>query len=195
MECSCDSVCTCFSMASAPYTDPSLTHLNVSTVLNSVSVKSMELCLWIPDNLRSKIAAQSESEEERRNRLLDWWLKTSPYVSWQWLSGWSCYWELESAVLTAKRYIQRVPGEHSVITLYYQGCLTVLKNLIQGPGGTISSQLVSWTKIFVTVHVGMPGIIVRTKNMLCYHYMPCHVDITDDQLHMWLHVYLPMRIS
>ena len=94
------------------HTDSSLTHLNVSTVLNSVSVEMMGYCLRIPLSLRDKIADQSESEEERRNRLVDWWLKTSPYASWQWLSGWSHYWEQESVVSAAKRYVQRAPGEH-----------------------------------------------------------------------------------
>ena len=69
----------------------------------------------IPVGLRRKIADESENEEERRNRLVDWWLKTSPYASWQWLSGWSYYYEQESAVSAAKRYIQRAPGEHGVI--------------------------------------------------------------------------------
>ena len=69
----------------------------------------------IPVGLRSKIADQSENEEERRNRLVDWWLKTSPYASWQWLSGQCHYFEEESAVSAAKRYIQRAPGEHGVI--------------------------------------------------------------------------------
>ena len=99
-----------------PYTDPSLTHLNVSTALNSVRVEQMESCFWIPGDLKRKIADQSESVEETRNRLVDWWLKTSPYVSWQWLSGWSHCWELESAISAAKKYIQRAPGEHRVIT-------------------------------------------------------------------------------
>jgi hypothetical protein len=95
-------------------TDSSLTHLNVSAVLSSVSVLGVEACLRIPSIVRNKIAAQSESEEERRNRLVDWWLKTSPYASWQWLSGWSHRWEAETAESAAKRYFQRAPGEHSV---------------------------------------------------------------------------------
>jgi hypothetical protein len=71
-------------------------------------------CLWMPTSVGDKIRAQSESEEERRNRLVDWWLKTSPYASWQWLSGWSHYFGWERAVSAAKRYFQRAPGEHSV---------------------------------------------------------------------------------
>ena len=66
----------------------------------------------IPLSLRRKIAEQSESEEERRNALVHYWLKTSPYASWQWLSGWCHYDGEESAVSAAKRYVQRAPGEH-----------------------------------------------------------------------------------
>ena len=95
-------------------TDSSLTHLNVSAVLSSVHVGGVENCLFIPFSVRYKIEAQSESEEERRNRLVDWWLKTSPYASWQWLSGWSHCLEEERAVSAAKRYFQRAPGEHSI---------------------------------------------------------------------------------
>ena len=74
-------------------------------------MKEMEDCLWIPPSLRGKIAEESEGEEERRNRLVDWWLKSSEYASWQFLSGWSHLYELESAVSAAKKYIQRAPGE------------------------------------------------------------------------------------
>ena len=71
-------------------------------------------CLRIPPSMRNKIRAQSESEEERRNRLVDWWLKISPYASWQWLSGWSHYWEEERVVSATKECFQRAPGEYSV---------------------------------------------------------------------------------
>ena len=70
----------------------------------------MERCLWIPLSLRSKIETESESEEERRSKLVQYWLKSSPYASWQWLSGWSHYFGQESAVSAAKRYVQRAPG-------------------------------------------------------------------------------------
>jgi hypothetical protein len=88
----------------------------VSTVLSSVSVEWVGDCLRIPASVRIKIRAQSKSEEERRNRLVDWWLKTSPYASWQLLSGWSHRWGKETAVSAAKKYFERAPGEHSVKT-------------------------------------------------------------------------------
>ena len=95
-------------------TDSSLTHLNVSAVLSSVSLWGVGRCLWIPRSVSDKIEAQSESEEERRNKLVDWWLKTSLYASWQWLSGLSHYSGKERAVSAAERYFQRSPGEHIV---------------------------------------------------------------------------------
>lgn len=83
----------------------------MSQVLNSVSVDLMEACLWTPDSLQTKIIIQSKSVEERRNKLVDWWLKTSPYASWQWLIGWSYRRKQESAVSAAKIYVQRAPGQ------------------------------------------------------------------------------------
>ena len=100
----------CYISFSFSLTDSSLTHLNVTTVLNTVSVEQMELCLRVPPNVRRKIKEQSHSEEERRNQLVNWWLMTSPYASWQWLSGWIHYIEEKSALSAAKRYVQRAPG-------------------------------------------------------------------------------------
>ena len=99
-----------------PLTDSSLTCLNVSTVLNTVSMERMEGCLTVPLSVRSKINEQSHSEEERRNQLVDYWLMTSPNASWQWLSGWIHYYEEKSALSAAKRYVQRAPGVNHMMS-------------------------------------------------------------------------------
>ena len=94
-------------------TDSSLTHLDVTSVLNTVVVDGMEYCLRVPPNMRNTIKEQSLSDEERRDQLVDYWLRTSPYASWQWLSGWIHRYEEKSALSDIKRYVQRAPGMYT----------------------------------------------------------------------------------
>ena len=83
---------------------------NVTIVLNTMSVEHIEWCLRVPQSVKSKIGEQSHSEEGRRNQLVNYWLRTSPYASWQWLSGWIYYYEEKSALSAVKTYVQRAPG-------------------------------------------------------------------------------------
>ena len=73
----------------------------------------------VPNNVRRKIREQSHSEEERRNQLVNWWLRISPYASWQWLTGWIHFREEKSVLSAAKRYVQRAPGvRHKMYVMY-----------------------------------------------------------------------------
>ena len=94
----------------SPLIDSSLTQLTVVKVLEGIDMERIDTCLVIPCSVGKKLAEQSESEEERRNKLVDWWLKTSPYASWQWLSGFCHFWVEESVVSATKSYTKRAPG-------------------------------------------------------------------------------------
>ena len=95
-----------------PLSDSSLTHSNLAAVLETVEVGLLEGCLRVPDSVRGKLWQQCDNEEECRNELISWWLQYSPYAldSWKWLSGKLLYWEEESALVAAKRYIHQTPG-------------------------------------------------------------------------------------
>ena len=72
----------------------------------------LEFCLRVPHGVQGKLQQQCDNDEERRNELISWWLQSSPYAldSWNRLSGRLLYWEEESALAAAKRYVHQTPG-------------------------------------------------------------------------------------
>ena len=81
-------------------------------MLDTVEVERLGSCLSVPASVQMKLQQQCDNDEERRNELISWWLQYSPYAldSWKWLSGKLLYWEEESALVAAKRYIHQTPG-------------------------------------------------------------------------------------
>lgn len=79
-------------------------------------MEKVEDCLFIPGSVCAKIRDQCNSEDERRTQLVNYWLKTSPYSSWQWLSGEIHYLQEHSAQSAVKRFVQRVPGMSHMIS-------------------------------------------------------------------------------
>ena len=108
-----DDVCV-----SIPLTDSSLTHSNLAAVMETVAVQRLEDCLSVPGSMEVKLEQQCDNDEEQRNELISWWLQFSPYAldSWKWLSGRLLYWEEESALAAAKRYVHQTPGTYIIIT-------------------------------------------------------------------------------
>ena len=103
-----------------PLSDSSLTHSNLAAVLETVEVGLLWDCLRVPGSVWEKLRQEYDSNEERRNELISWWLQYSPYAldSWKWLSGKLLYYEEESALAAAKRYIHRIPGMNVVNYLH-----------------------------------------------------------------------------
>ena len=94
-------------------TDSSITHSNLAAVIETVAVWWLYSSLFVPDSVQEKLHVRQQcDDEERRNELISWWLQSSPYAldSWKWLSGRLLYWEEESALAAAKRYIHQTPG-------------------------------------------------------------------------------------
>ena len=96
-----------------PLTDTTLTHSNLSTVLNHVvNVDQLEDCLNIPYRVWRNIKDHSEDEEQLRNELVYYWKNISPYSMnrWDFIGGQLHYCGEETALTAAKAYIQRAPG-------------------------------------------------------------------------------------
>ena len=95
-----------------PLTDSSLTHSNLAAVLETVEAEQLGSCLSEPYSVQGKLEQQYDSDEERSNELISWWLQSSPYAldSWKWLSGRLLLRKEESALAAAKRYIHQTPG-------------------------------------------------------------------------------------
>ena len=96
------------------YTDTTLIHSNLSTVLNHVvDVNKLMNCLNIPYSVMKKISEHSKDEEQQRDECNHYYCKFSPFAMWGWgfLGGELHYLKVEAAALTAaKAYIQRTPG-------------------------------------------------------------------------------------
>ena len=101
-----------------PLTDSSLTHSNLAAVMETVEVRWLDGCLRVPLSVQRKLLQQCGSNEEQKNESISWWLQSSPYAldSWKWLSGRLLYWEEESALAAAKRYVHQTPGTYIIIT-------------------------------------------------------------------------------
>ena len=94
-------------------TDTTLTHSNLSTVLNHVvDMGDLIDCLDIPPSVQWKIREHNKDEEQQRHEFIHYYLKTSPFALWGWghLGGELHRWGKEDALIVAKAYIQRVPG-------------------------------------------------------------------------------------
>jgi hypothetical protein len=96
-----------------PLSDSSLTHSNLTAVLETVGVVQLLGCLRVPFDVQEKVEQHCVNNEERRNELMSWWLQYSPYAldSWNWLSGRLLWYEEENALAAAKRYIHQTPGK------------------------------------------------------------------------------------
>ena len=96
------------------HADTTLTHSNLSTVLNHVvDMDKLMNCLNIPPRVMEKIREHSKDEEQQRDECIQYYHKFSPFAMWGWgyLGGELHYLEVEAAALAAaKAYIQRAPG-------------------------------------------------------------------------------------
>ena len=75
--------------------------------LRSVDVGRLEYVLGIPDH-----AATGGSDEERRMKYIDYFLRVSPYTSWEWIGGLLLSWEEDTALQAVKGHIKPNEGEY-----------------------------------------------------------------------------------
>ena len=87
--------------------DASLTTSKVERALRSVDVWMLENVLWIPRSLRGR-----GSVEERREKCIDYFLRVSPYTSWEWIGGRLLYSEEDTALQAVKGHIKPNEGEY-----------------------------------------------------------------------------------
>ena len=87
--------------------DASLTTSNVERALRSVDVGTLEGVLRIPLSVGGR-----GSEEETREKYIDYFLRVSPYTSWGWLGGQLLYEEEDTALQAVKGHIKPNEGEY-----------------------------------------------------------------------------------
>ena len=87
--------------------DASLTTSKVERALRSVYVGTLEYVLKIPLSVRGR-----GSEEERREKCIDYFLRVSPYASWEWIGGRLLCYEEDTALQAVKGHIKPNEGEY-----------------------------------------------------------------------------------
>lgn len=90
------------------YTDASLSHENVITVLKTADPYN---CLYIPASVILLIRDYCKIPKEQINQLVHYWRSVSPYASWSLLAGRLLWLGEKIALEEAKRFIQREPGK------------------------------------------------------------------------------------
>ena len=101
------------------HADTTLTHSNLSTVLNHVEdMDKLIDCLYLPYSVTVIVRDESKDEEQQRDEYVYYWRNVSPYsmIGWGYLGGWLHYWGQEAALRAAKEYIQRDPGIYTGVT-------------------------------------------------------------------------------
>ena len=91
-------------------TDPNLNVKTLMSLLSTVSVDSLKLCLLIPPSKSMEIQQKIKAEGDQRQTLIQWYLDCSPIADFTGLAGMLYYWEETSALDQVKRYVQTVPG-------------------------------------------------------------------------------------
>ena len=101
--------------------DPTLTHVNISTVTATVPLEDDELgwmVLRVPDSKYKEIHQQSSTATEERERLIHYYLNTSPFTSWNHLAGRLYHGQHHDALSAVRRFIKTEPGEFMCILVY-----------------------------------------------------------------------------
>ena len=100
------------SLVSLFFTDPSLTHENVSSVMATVKLEDDELraVLYVPDSKQEEIRQQVSTTTQERHRLIDYYLMYCEFATWDDLCS-SLYFDgHHEALAAAKKFIKTAPG-------------------------------------------------------------------------------------
>lgn len=94
-----------------PFTDPSLTHSNVTCALTSVSTERLTVCLMIPYSVEVKITDVYKDVRRQRQQFIHYYVNYSPYsTTWIFLSGRLHRWEETTAETYVKKFVRGTPG-------------------------------------------------------------------------------------
>ena len=100
------------------YADSTLTLKNVKRVLKSLKLFTIEICLQLPRSVCKDIKQLKESDDKKRERLISYWLTSSPFANWEALAGRLYYRKETEALEMARMFVQRVPGIKYTINLF-----------------------------------------------------------------------------
>ena len=80
------------------------------SILRTVSVDTLEDCLYIPNCRWEEIEQRCETEKERKREIVQWFVQYSAIADFSDLACILLVWEETSALEEVKKYVWRVPG-------------------------------------------------------------------------------------
>ena len=91
--------------------DPTLTLHNVTTVVAPVrDWDKLGACLGVPVAKRNEIDSKYSTYEEKKEALMDYWLRCSPVASWGKLAGKLYYMEEKKSLQLVQRHLKKTSG-------------------------------------------------------------------------------------
>jgi hypothetical protein len=91
--------------------EPTLTSDNISKVVTTVGEDKLGYVLSVPLSKRVEFRRQSSTTADYRQRLIDYFIKYSPWAGWSDLASRLYYHEQPAAVEAARAFITQTPGK------------------------------------------------------------------------------------
>ena len=91
--------------------DPTMTSDNISKVVASVGEEKLRAVLNVPVSKIKKFQQQSSTTADYRQRLIEYFIKCSPWASWSDLAGWLYHYDQPKAVEAARAFITQTTGK------------------------------------------------------------------------------------
>ena len=96
----------------SPYSsDHSFTCQNISMVTATLDDDQLGVCLRVPDSIQKEIREKTSTSAEYREGVIEYSIHYSPYATWSDLAGELYFNEYHEALVAARRFIKRTPGE------------------------------------------------------------------------------------
>jgi hypothetical protein len=88
-----------------------MTSDNISKVVATVGEDELGDVLYVPWSKSEEFRQQSSTTADYRQRLIDYFIKYSPWAGWSDLASWLYYYEQPAAVEAARAFIIQTPGK------------------------------------------------------------------------------------
>ena len=88
-----------------------MTSDNISKVVTTVGEDKLEGLLNVPESKREEFRQQSSTTADYRQRLINYFIKCSPWAGWSDLASCLYYYDQPAAVEAARAFITQTPGK------------------------------------------------------------------------------------
>ena len=96
-----------------------MTSDNISKVVASVGEDELVVVLNVPESKRKEFQQQSSTTADYRQRLIDHFIKYSPWAGWSDFASRLYHYEQPAAVEAVKAFITQTPGKIIVYIPYF----------------------------------------------------------------------------